>query len=377
MSSKMKVMTIVGTRPEIIRLSEIIKLFDRQFDHVLVHTGQNYDPKLNDIFFEELGIRRPDYFLETPGKNLGETVGNVISRSYDVMQRESPEAVLILGDTNSSLAAYSAKRLKIPIFHMEAGNRCFDMNVPEEVNRKVVDHLSDVNLPYTEHSRRYLISEGMNKDTVFVTGSPMYEVIRANEAKIASSTVVEKLGLREKEFFLVSMHREENLDIDEKLMELVSSINQVAETYGFPVIFSTHPRTMKKIIEKGIHFHPLVRNLEPFGFSDYCKLQSKAYCVLSDSGTIPEESYMLDFPAVSMRTSMERPEALEQGTIVLGGIDSRSILRSIEMSVETNGRERTKLLREYHVDNVSEIVAKLVLGYSKVVNARTWHHKGH
>jgi UDP-N-acetylglucosamine 2-epimerase (non-hydrolysing) len=376
MSDKMKVMTIVGTRPEIIRLSEIIKLFDDHFDHVLVHTGQNYDPRLNDIFFEELGIRRPDFFLDTPGKNLGETVGNVISRSYDLMLKELPEAVLILGDTNSSLAAYSAKRLKIPIFHMEAGNRCFDLNVPEEVNRKVVDHLSDINLPYTEHSRRYLISEGMNKDTVFVIGSPMYEVIKSNEERIASSTILERLDLQEKRYFLVSIHREENLDIDDKLKELVASINKVAESYGLPVIFSTHPRTVKKIEEKGIHFHPLVKNLEPFGFFDYCRLQSKAYCVLSDSGTIPEESYMLDFPAVSLRTSMERPEALEQGTIVLGGVDSRSIIQSIEMSVNSI-RVRTKMLREYQVDNVSEIVAKIVLGYTKVVNARTWIHKEH
>jgi UDP-N-acetylglucosamine 2-epimerase (non-hydrolysing) len=369
---KLKVMTIVGTRPEIIRLSNIIKLFDAHFDHVLVHTGQNYDPNLNDIFFKDFGLRAPDHYLNTPGKNLGETVGNVISRSYDVLVKEAPDAVLILGDTNSSLAAYSAKRLKIPIFHMEAGNRCFDQNVPEELNRKVVDHLSDINLPYTEHSRRYLISEGMSKDTVFVTGSPMYEVIQSNLDSIASSKILSKLGLKDKDYFLVSMHREENLDIGYKLDSLVASLNAVAEKYGKPVIFSTHPRTLKKKEEKGLKFHPLIRNLEPFGFFDYCHLQKHARCVLSDSGTIPEESTMLNFPAISIRTSMERPEALEEGTIILAGIDPDEVLASIEMAISTHDEGRKVMLKEYQIPNVSERVLKVIQSYTPVINQRVW-----
>jgi len=372
-NERMKVMTIVGTRPEIIRLSEIIKLFDRHFEHVLVHTGQNYDARLNDIFFKEFGLRSPDHYLNTPGKNLGETVGNVISRSYDIMMKESPEAILILGDTNSSLVAYSAKRLKIPIFHMEAGNRCFDQSVPEEVNRKVVDHLSDINLPYTENSRRYLISEGQTKDTVFVTGSPMFEVLQVNRESIEGSDVLARENVKAGEYFVVSMHREENLDIEEKLTSLVSALNAVAKSYSLPLIFSTHPRTLKKIEEKGLKFDPLVRVRPPFGFFDYCKLQINAKCVLSDSGTIPEESAMLNFPAVSIRTSMERPEALEGGTIVLGGIEPRSILSSIEIAMLTFDRDRTLRIDDYAVPNVSEKVLKLIQGYTSVVNHRVWN----
>ena len=368
----MKVMTIVGTRPEIIRLSQIIKLFDHHFNHVLVHTGQNYDPRLNEIFFREFGLRLPDYYLGTPGKNLGETVGNVISRSYDILVKEAPEAVLILGDTNSSLAAYSAKRLKIPIFHMEAGNRCFDQNVPEEINRKIVDHLSDINLPYTENSRRYLISEGMSRDTVFVTGSPMYEVLIANKESIESSKVLVQEKIKSGEYFVVSMHREENLDIDNKLSSLVSALNQVAEEYNMPLIFSTHPRTMKKIEEKGLSFHSLVRVRQPFGFFDYCKLQKNAKCVLSDSGTVPEESAILNFPSVIIRTAMERPEAMEGGTIVLGGVDPRSISGSIKIAVETYNTGRKLDIDCYQVPNVSEKVLKLIQGYTQIVNHRVW-----
>jgi UDP-N-acetyl-L-fucosamine synthase len=368
---RMKVMTIVGTRPEIIRLSEIIKLFDQQFEHILVHTGQNYDPRLNDIFFEEFGLRRPDHFLETPGKNLGETVGNVISRSYDLLVKERPEAVLILGDTNSSLAAYSAKRLKIPIFHMEAGNRCFDLNVPEEINRRIVDVLADINLPYTENSRRYLISEGHNKDTVFVTGSPMWEVLTENSVAIGRSKVLQKLDIEKGKYFVVSMHREENLDIEAKLEDLVQAINSVAEEYKLPIIFSTHPRTMNKIKEKSLSFDPLVRNLEPFGFFDYCALQKNAFCVLSDSGTVPEESAMLNFPAVTIRTAMERPEALEIGTIVMGGVNRRSVLQSIALATSTFNPDRELTLKEYMVPNVSEKVLKLIQSYTPVVN-RSW-----
>jgi UDP-N-acetyl-L-fucosamine synthase len=373
MSDKLKVMTIVGTRPEIIRLSEMIRVFDTHFEHVLVHTGQNYDPKLNEIFFKELELRQPDHFLETPGKNLGETVGNVISRSYDVLIKERPDAVLILGDTNSSLAAYSAKRLKIPIFHMEAGNRCFDDNVPEEINRKIVDHLSDINLPYTENSRRYLIAEGLDKDTVFVTGSPMFEVILANKNNIEKSTILALLNLNNREYFVVSLHREENLDIEGKLMSLIEAINKVAYKYNYPIIFSTHPRTLKKIKEKSLTFHPLVQIIEPLGFFDYCQLQRNAFCVLSDSGTVPEESAMLNFPAVCIRTSMERPEALELGTIVIGGITDRSILRSIEISVHTYDPNRMLDLQSYKTKNVSEIVLKLIQSYVDLVSHRTWN----
>jgi UDP-N-acetylglucosamine 2-epimerase (non-hydrolysing) len=368
---RMKVMTIVGTRPEIIRLSEIIKLFDQQFEHILVHTGQNYDPRLNDIFFKEFGLRGPDHFLETPGRNLGETVGNVISRSYDLLIREHPEAVLILGDTNSSLAAYSAKRLKIPIFHMEAGNRCFDMNVPEEINRKIVDSLADINLPYTENSRRYLIAEGHNKDTVFVTGSPMWEVLTENLEKINQSTILKKFDLEAGKYFVVSMHREENLDIGAKLADLVEAINSVAQEYRLPIIFSTHPRTMNKIKEENLSFDPLVQNNEPFGFFDYCALQKNALCVLSDSGTVPEESAMLNFPAVTIRTSMERPEALEMGTIILGGVKKRSVLQSILMATSTHDPVRQLTLKEYMVPNVSEKVLKMIQSYTPVVN-RGW-----
>ena len=372
MVDRMKVMTIVGTRPEIIRLSKIIKLFDEQFEHILVHTGQNYDPKLNDIFFDELSLRRPDHFLETPGKHLGETVGNVISRSYDLMAKDRPEAVLILGDTNSSLAAYSAKRLKIPIFHMEAGNRCFDQNVPEEINRRIVDCLADVNLAYTENSRRYLIADGQNRDTVFVTGSPMWEVLSANLASIERSEVLERLDLEKGKYFLVSMHREENLDIGVKLNELVEAINSVAREYRLPIIFSTHPRTMNKIREKSLIFDPLVKNMEPFGFFDYCALQRNALCVLSDSGTAPEESAMLNFPAVTIRTSMERPEALELGTIIMGGVNQRSVLQSIVMATSTFDSNRQLTLKEYMVPNVSEKVLKLIQSYTPVVN-RGWN----
>lgn len=264
--SRLKLMTIVGTRPEIIRLSEVIKACDNLFEHVLVHTGQNYDYTLNEIFFHELALKKPDFYLDSPGKNLGETIGNIISRSYDVMESVKPDALLILGDTNSALSAISAKRLKIPIFHMEAGNRCFDQNVPEEINRKIVDHISDINLPYTEHSRRYLLSEGIRKEHVFVTGSPMAEVIWKNKDKINESRILDQLKLEKRKYFIVSAHREENIDIEKNFNELVESLNSIAEEYKYPVIYSTHPRTMKKIEERKTKFNPLVQNLKPFGF---------------------------------------------------------------------------------------------------------------
>ncbi|MEG2083759.1 MAG: UDP-N-acetylglucosamine 2-epimerase (non-hydrolyzing), partial [Oscillospiraceae bacterium] len=301
--SRLKVMTIIGTRPEIIRLSEVIKCCDRYFNHVLVHTGQNYDYTLNKIFFEDLGLREPDFYLSAAGENLGETMGAIIAKSYEVMAQEKPDALLILGDTNSALAAIGAKRLKIPIFHMEAGNRCFDENVPEETNRRIVDHISDINLPYTEHSRRYLISEGIRPERIYVTGSPIREVIARNLDKIYESDVLEKLGLEARKYILVSAHREENVDIEDHFYSLMNSINAVAERYMMPVIYSTHPRSLKRIKDRGFEFNKFVRNCEPFGYLDYNKLQQNAFCVLSDSGTLSEESSMLRFPGVLIRTS--------------------------------------------------------------------------
>ncbi|MCF0110176.1 MAG: UDP-N-acetylglucosamine 2-epimerase (non-hydrolyzing), partial [Erysipelotrichaceae bacterium] len=312
---KLKVMTILGTRPEIIRLSEVIKACDKYFDHVLVHTGQNYDPRLNDIFFEELGLKQPDYYLECPGNTLGETMGNILARTYEVMLEEQPDAVLILGDTNSALSAICAKRLKTPIFHMEAGNRCWDWNVSEMINRKVVDAISDINLPYTENSRRYLLSEGVDGKTVFVTGSPMQEVLTKHMDQIKASNVLEELGLEKKKYILVSAHREENIDLEENFMSLMNAINDIAETYQMPIIYSTHPRSRKWIEKRGFQFHPLVRSLQPFGFFDYNNLQMNSYCVLSDSGTLSEESAMLKFNGVLIRTSTERPEALDAGSV--------------------------------------------------------------
>ena len=328
---KLKVMTIIGTRPEIIRLSECIKACDKYFNHILVHTGQNWDYTLNQVFFEDLGLREPDYYLNAAGSNLGETIGNIVAKAYEVLEKERPEALLILGDTNSALSAIPAKRLKIPIFHMEAGNRCFDQNVPEEINRKIVDHISDINLPYTEHSRRYLLSEGIRKEHIFVTGSPMKEVIVKNMEKIEKSNVLEELSLEKNRYFVISAHREENIDNEEHFFSLMNAINEVAETYNMPVVYSIHPRSQKMIEKREFKFHPLVKQLRPFGFFDYNKLQKESFCVLSDSGTLSEESSMLKFPAVLIRTSTERPEVVDKGSIVIGGITERDVLQSIEL----------------------------------------------
>ena len=329
---KLKVMTIIGTRPEIIRLSEVIKACDRYFNHHLVHTGQNYDYELNEVFFEELGIREPDHFLEAVGEHLGDTIGNIISKSYELIAKEMPNALLILGDTNSALCSIAAKRLKIPIFHMEAGNRCFDQNVPEEINRKIVDHISDINLPYTEHSRRYLLSEGIRKEHIFVTGSPMTEVINKNKEKIEDSNVLEKLDLKKDNYFLVSAHREENVDTEENFLSLMNALNDIAEKYQMPIVYSTHPRSKKRIEERGFKFHPLVKQLKPFGFFDYNKLQLNSFCTLSDSGTLSEESAILGFPGVLIRTSTERPEVLDKGTVVIGGITEKDIVQAVDLS---------------------------------------------
>ncbi len=370
---KFKLLTVIGTRPEIIRLAEIIKLADKMFNHILVHTGQNYDYSLNEIFFEDLELRKPDYFLNVVGNNLGTTIGNVIAKSFDVLLKESPDALLVLGDTNSVLCTIAAKRLKIPIFHMEAGNRCFDQNVPEEINRKISDHISDINLTYTEHSRRYLLSEGFRKDHVFVTGSPLFEVLSNYKSKIENSEILKKLNLEKGKYFVVSAHREENIDLGDNFNVLVTSINEVAETYSLPIIFSTHPRTQNRINNNNIKFNSLVMNLEPMGFFDYVNLQKNAFCVLSDSGTISEEAAMMGFKAVSIRTSTERPEAIDAGSIVLGGINSRDILNSIEISINTFNPSSLSLPNEYKVIDVSQRVIKVIQSYTSIVNRVIWN----
>lgn len=371
--NKLKVMTIVGTRPEIIRLSAVIKCADKYFNHILVHTGQNYDYTLNQIFFEDLKLREPDYYLEGVGKDLGETMGNIIAKSYELMQQEKPDAVLLLGDTNSALSAISAKRLKIPIFHMEAGNRCWDWNVSEMINRKIVDHISDINMPYTEHSRRYLLSEGIDGKTIFVTGSPMREVLRDHMEDIEKSDVLTRLNLEKRKYILVSAHREENIDLEENFMDLMNAINRMAEKYQMPVIYSTHPRSMKFIEQRKFKFHPLVSNMKPFGFLDYNMLQRNAYCVLSDSGTLSEESAMLHFPGVLIRTSTERPEVLDKGTIVIGGIKGEDVERATELAVAMyeNGEE-VVMAEDYADTNVSVKVVKLIQSYTEIVNKTVW-----
>lgn len=370
---KLKVMTILGTRPEIIRLSETMKACDRYFDHIMVHTGQNYDPRLNDIFFQDLDLRKPDYYLNCVGKNLGETMGNILAKSYEVIQKEKPDAVLVLGDTNSALSAICAKRLKTPIFHMEAGNRCWDWNVSEMINRKVVDAISDINLPYTENSRRYLLSEGIDGKTVFVTGSPMPEVLHKHMQQIEESKVLDQLSLKPKQYILVSAHREENIDIEENFMSLMDAINHVAERYQMPVIYSTHPRSRKWIENRNFRFHPLVRNLEPFGFFDYNKLQMNAYCVISDSGTLSEESAILKFPGVLIRTSTERPEALDAGSVIIGGITTETVEQAIDMSAAMfENQEPMGYPRDYQDENVSIKVVKLIQSYTDIVRRTVW-----
>ncbi|MEG1069652.1 MAG: UDP-N-acetylglucosamine 2-epimerase (non-hydrolyzing) [Ruthenibacterium sp.] len=373
---KMKVMTIVGTRPEIIRLSEVIKCCDKYFDHILVHTGQNYDYTLNGIFFEDLGLRAPDYYLESVGENLGDTMGNIIAKSYALMQKVQPEAVLLLGDTNSALSAISAKRRKIPIFHMEAGNRCWDWNVSEMINRKIVDHISDINMPYTEHSRRYLLSEGIDGKTIFVTGSPMREVLAAHADAIEKSDVLTRLHLEKGKYILLSAHREENIDQADNFMSLMEAVNRIAETYQMPVIYSCHPRSKKHIESRNFKFHPLVQALAPFGFMDYNKLQKNSYCVLSDSGTLSEESAMLNFAGVLIRTSTERPEVLDKGSVVIGGIKGDDVEQAMNLAVAMRDNAEPYVMAEDYADtNVSVKVVKLVQSYAKIVNETVWLKK--
>lgn len=376
MKEKLKVMTIVGTRPEIIKLAETIKACDRYFDHVLVHTGQNWDHTLNEVFFQELELRKPDHFLESVGNDLGETIGNIVAKSYAILSQEKPDALLILGDTNSALSAISAKRLKIPIFHMEAGNRCFDENLPEEINRKLVDHISDINLPYTEHARRYLMGEGIRKEHVFVTGSPMHEVINQYRDKIDDSKVLDTLGLEKDNYILVSAHREENIDNEDNFFSLMTALNDVAEKYQLPLIYSTHPRTQKMLERRGFKHHDLVRNLKPFGFFDYNKLQMDSFCVLSDSGTLAEESNILGFCGVSLRTSTERPEVLDKGSFMIGGIKTEDVIQAIELSRSLKHNNKSGLPAiDYQDANVSTKVVSLIQSYTKIVNDVVWRKK--
>jgi len=370
---KLKLMTIVGTRPELIRLSEVIKKADIFFDHVFVHTGQNYDERLNDIFYADLELRRPDIYLNAVGADLGETIGTIIAKSYAVLIEQSPDALLILGDTNSALSAISAKRLKVPIFHMEAGNRCFDENLPEETNRRIVDHIADVNLPYTEHARCYLLSEGIKKEFIFVTGSPMREVIQRHQGKIEKSTVLQQLGLKEKGYILLSAHREENIDIQDNFYSLMDAINELAAMYNMPVIYSVHPRSAYYIKEREFEFHPLVRQLPPFSFTDYSALMKNAYCVVSDSGTLPEESAISRFPSVCIRTSTERPEAIDKGCFIIGGIIKDTLLQAVEMAVGfSQDSDCSCVVPDYKESIVSSVVVKIIQSYTGVVNDKVW-----
>ncbi|MCL2810544.1 MAG: UDP-N-acetylglucosamine 2-epimerase (non-hydrolyzing) [Clostridia bacterium] len=370
---RLQVMTILGTRPEIIRLSACLKANDGAFDHTLCHTGQNYDYELNEVFFRDLGLRAPDFYLGCAGAHLGETMGNVLAKSYALLAERRPDALLILGDTNSALCAISAKRLKIPIFHMEAGNRCFDQNVPEEINRRIVDHTADVNLAYTEHGRRYLLAEGLPPEFTFVTGSPMREVLDQNRQGIEGSGVLETHGLQRHGYIVLSAHREENIDHEGAFLSLMGAVNAVAEAYGLPILFSTHPRSRKRIEERAFALHPLVRSLPPFGFHDYVRLQRDAFAVLSDSGTLSEESAILRFPAVLLRTSTERPEAVDKGGVALGGVLADTILPAIAMVANPQARAFSfPEVPDYADACVSQKVVRIIQGYTSMVNRRVW-----
>lgn len=375
----LKVMTIVGTRPELIKLSRVIAELDARLEHVLVHTGQNFDYELNGIFFEQLAIRKPDHFLDAAAAEPAATIGQVITRADEVLRQEQPDAVLVLGDTNSCLAVISAKRRKIPIFHMEAGNRCFDQQVPEEINRKIVDHVSDINLTYTEHARRYLLAEGLRPETVIKTGSPMKEVIEHYLPGIRNSDILAQLGLAEGGYFVVSAHREENVDDPDNLDHLLRSLETLWENYGLPVIVSTHPRTRKRLEERGVdRLAGDVRFLKPLGFLDYVKLQTQARCVVSDSGTITEESSILDFPAVTIRNAHERPEGMDQATLVMCGLKAERVLQAVQTVVAQRAPDaRTfRLVPDYDTDNVSKKVVRIILSYVDYVNRYIWHGKG-
>ncbi len=373
MMSKLKLMTIVGTRPEIIKMSEIIKKCDKYFDHVLVHTGQNYDYTLNEVFFKELGLRNPDYYLGVVGENLGQTMGNVISKSYELMSSVKPDAIIVLGDTNSCLSVISAKRLKIPVFHMEAGNRCKDENLPEEVIRRIVDVTSDVNLCYSEHARRYILDTGVKPEYTYVVGSPMAEVLSNAAEAISSSNILDTLGLEANKYILLSAHREENIDIESNFMSLMTAVNAMAEKYDMPILYSCHPRSRKYIEQRKFEFDKRVIQHQPLGFFDYNKLQQNAFCVVSDSGTLPEESAYFKFPAVSVRTSTERPEAMDKGVFVIGSITTEQVLQAVDMAVSMheNGDDGIDV-PAYTDTNVSTKVVKLIQSYTGIVNKMIW-----
>ncbi len=375
---KLKLMTIVGTRPEIIRLSAVIKKCDKYFDQILVHTGQNYDYELNQVFFEDLGLRAPDAYLNAVGKDLGETIGNIIAKSYSLMVEQKPDALLILGDTNSCLSAIAAKRLHIPIFHMEAGNRCFDECLPEETNRRIVDHISDVNLCYSEHARRYLNWEGTAKERTYVTGSPMAEVLTDNLPQIQSSDVLERLGLEAGKYILLSAHREENIDTEANFFSLMNAVNALAERYDMPILYSCHPRSAKYIEKRGFVFDPRVRQNKPLGFHDYNNLQMNAFAVVSDSGTLPEESSFFlsigkPFPAVCVRTSTERPEAMDKGNFIIAGITTEQVLQAVETAVAMNTAGDLGIPTPDYVDlNVSNKVVKFIQSYTGIIDRMVW-----
>ncbi|MBE6887273.1 MAG: UDP-N-acetylglucosamine 2-epimerase (non-hydrolyzing) [Ruminococcaceae bacterium] len=376
--SKLKLMTIIGTRPEIIRLAAVIKKCDKYFDQILVHTGQNYDYELNQVFFDDLGLRAPDFYLDAVGKDLGETIGNIIAKSYALMVEQKPDALLILGDTNSCLSAIGAKRLHIPIFHMEAGNRCFDECLPEETNRRIVDHIADVNLCYSEHARRYLNYEGTAKERTYVTGSPMAEVLHENLEQIKASDILEKLGLEKGKYILLSAHREENIDTEQNFFNLMNAVNAMAEKYDMPILYSCHPRSAKFIAQRGFVFDKRVIQNKPLGFHDYNNLQMNAFAVVSDSGTLPEESSFFlsvgnPFPAVCIRTSTERPEALDKGNFILAGITTEQVLQAVDTAVEMNKNGDFGIpVPNYTDENVSTKVVKLIQSYTGVVNKMVW-----
>ncbi len=368
-------MTIVGTRPEIIKLSRVISELEKFTEHILVHTGQNYDYELNEVFFNDMGIKKPDYFLNAAAENAAETIANVISTSDRLFDELKPDAVLLYGDTNSCLSVISAKRRKIPVFHMEAGNRCFDQRVPEEINRKIVDQLSDINMTLTEHARRYLIAEGIRPETIIKTGSSMLEVLNYHREDINNSDVLERLGLSPKDFFIVSTHREENVDSEQNFNDLLESLNKIAEKYGKRIIVSTHPRTRKKLETIGIkEFNPLIEFMKPLGFFDYIALQKNAYCAISDSGTITEESSILNFPAITIRQAHERPEGMDEGTLIMSGLKSNDILNAIDIVTQQweENKNAVHIVEDYKSDNVSKKVVRIIVSYIDYINRTVW-----
>ena len=371
--SKLKLMTILGTRPEIIKMSAIIKKCDKYFEHLLVHTGQNYDYTLNEVFFRDLGLREPDYYLGVVGENIGQTMGNVISKSYELMAQVKPDAVIVLGDTNSCLSVISAKRLKIPIFHMEAGNRCKDENLPEEVIRRIVDVTSDVNLCYSEHARRYILDTGVKPENTYVVGSPMREILDDNIEQINSSTILKELGLEEHKYILLSAHREENIDIESNFLILMNAVNAMAAKYNIPILYSCHPRSKKYIEQRGFKFDSRVIQHQPLGFHDYNHLQQYAFCVVSDSGTLPEEGSYFKFPAVSIRTSTERPEAMDKGVFTIGCITTEQVLQAVDLAVKMHRNDEIAISCPAYDDiNVSIKVVKLIQSYTGIINRMVW-----